>query len=163
MNVTIEPALSMGSFLGSHAMNMDAKGRLAIPAKVREELSHAGGSRVVLTANAADDDGERCILLYPESQWGAVKSQIDALPNMSRAVRRLQRLMLGHAVAAEIDAAGRILIPPTLRRHAYLEKKLMLIGQGKKLELWSEERWNDWLDGCNDGDDVPPEMQALSL
>ncbi|OEY66689.1 division/cell wall cluster transcriptional repressor MraZ [Marinobacter sp. X15-166B] len=153
----------MGNFLGSHAINMDAKGRLAIPAKVREEFSHAGGSRVVLTANAADDESERCILLYPEAQWAEVRAQIDGLPNMSRAVRRLQRLMLGHAVAADFDAAGRILIPPTLRRHAHLEKKLMLIGQGKKLELWSEERWNDWLDGSGDGDDIPPEMQALSL
>lgn len=151
----------MSNFLGSHAINMDAKGRLAIPVKVREELSHTGGSRVVLTANA--DDGERCILVYPEPQWDVIKPQIDALPTMSRAVRRLQRLMLGHAVVTEIDSAGRILVPPTLRRHAHLEKKLMLIGQGKKLELWSEERWNDWLDEGDGDDDVPPEMQALSL
>ncbi len=151
----------MSNFLGSHAINMDAKGRLAIPAKVREELSHASGSRIVLTASA--NDGERCILMYPEPQWDVIKAEIDALPTMSRAVRRLQRLMLGHAVVTELDSAGRILVPPTLRHHAHLEKKLMLIGQGKKLELWSEERWFSWLDEEDGDNDAPPEMQALSL
>ncbi|WP_166251962.1 division/cell wall cluster transcriptional repressor MraZ [Marinobacter salicampi] len=150
----------MSNFLGSHAINMDAKGRLAIPARVREDLAQVCGGRIVLTANA---DEERCLLMYPEPQWEAVRAQIEGLPNMHKKARRLQRLVLGHATPLELDSAGRILVPPTLRSYALLEKKLMLIGQGKKLELWSEERWFSWLDEPADDDELPPEMEALSL
>ena len=150
----------MGNFLGSHAINMDAKGRVAIPAKVREELSQICSGRIVLTANA---DEERCLLLYPEPEWETLRPKIEALPNMNRAARRLQRLLLGNAAPMELDSAGRILIPPPLRSYAHLEKKLMLIGQGKKLELWSEERWYAWLDESSGDDEMPPEMEASSL
>ena len=152
----------MSNFLGSHAINMDAKGRLAIPTKLREELAQLCGGRIVLTASANTDE-ERCVLLYPEPEWEILHPKIEALPNIKKPVRRLQRLMLGNAAPMELDSAGRILVPPTLRSYAYLEKKLMLIGQGNKWELWSEERWMAWLDESSDDDDVPPEMEALSL
>ena len=152
----------MSNFLGSHAINMDAKGRLAIPTKLREELAQLCGGRIVLTASANTDE-ERCVLLYPEPEWEILRPKIEALPNIKKPVRRLQRLMLGNAARMELDSAGRILVPPTLRSYAYLEKKLMLIGQGNKWELWSEERWMAWLDESSDDDDVPPEMEALSL
>ncbi|MDX1755756.1 MAG: division/cell wall cluster transcriptional repressor MraZ [Marinobacter sp.] len=150
----------MSNFLGSHAINMDAKGRMAIPAKLREELAQLCGSRIVLTASA---DEERCLLIYPEPQWKQVEEQLNGLPTMKKAVRRLQRIMLGYATPLELDSAGRVLVPPTLRNFAGLEKKLMLVGQGKKLELWSEERWFAWLDESDDDEEMPPEMEALSL
>lgn len=150
----------MSNFLGSHAINMDAKGRLAIPTRVREEMDRVCGGRIVLTANA---DEERCLLVYPEPQWEEIRPQIEALPNMNRKAKRLQRKMLGHATPLELDGAGRILVPGTLRSYAGLEKKLMLVGQGKKLELWSEERWFDWLNDEDDGDEMPAEMESLSL
>ncbi|SFR73259.1 MraZ protein [Marinobacter daqiaonensis] len=150
----------MSNFLGSHAINMDAKGRLAIPARVREELQEECGGRIVLTANA---DEERCLLMYPEPTFEVLRTEIARLPNMNKKARRLQRLILGHATPLELDSAGRILVPPTLRSYARLEKKLMLIGQGKKLELWSEERWFAWLDESDDDDEMPAEMEALSL
>lgn len=152
----------MSNFHGSHAINMDAKGRLAIPAKVREDLAQYCGGRIVVTANA-DADEERCLLVYPEPEWEEKRPKIEALPNRYKSVRRLQRLVLGNAAPMELDSAGRILIPPTLRSYAYLEKKLMLIGQGNKFELWSEERWLAWLDDSSDCDDMPPEMEAFSL
>ena len=62
-----------------------------------------------------------------------------------------------------MDANGRVLVPPTLREYAALEKKLMLVGQGKKLELWSEDRWSAWLDDVEGDDVMPEEMQSLSL
>lgn len=153
----------MSNFLGSHSINMDAKGRLAIPARVREELSHACDGRIVLTANAPDTEEERCLLIYPDSQWEALRPKIEALPNMHRRARRLQRLMLGYATPLELDSAGRVLVPPTLRDYARFEKKLMVVGQGKKLELWNEDRWFAWLDGAAADDVMPPEMEALSL
>ena len=150
----------MSNFLGSHAINMDAKGRLAIPTKVREELAQLCGGRIVLTANA---DEEKCLLLYPEPEWEVLRLKIEALPNMNKAAKRLQRLILGNAALMELDASGRILVPQTLRNHANLEKRLMLVGLGKKYELWSEESWNAYLDASAADEEMPPEMEALSL
>lgn len=127
----------MSNFYGCHNINMDAKGRIAIPARMREELDAASEGRIVLTANA---DEERCIAIYPEPQWEEVRQQVEDLPNMHPVAKRLQRKVLGHATPLELDSAGRILVPPTLRDYARLDKKLMLVGQGKKLELWNEEQ-----------------------
>jgi MraZ protein len=106
----------MSNFFGSHAINMDAKGRFAIPAKVREELIQVCGGRFVLTVADAD----RCLRLYPQAVWDELRPSIEALSNMSRAVLRLQRLVLGNAAQMELDSAGRVLIPPTLRQYARL-------------------------------------------
>jgi MraZ protein len=145
-------------FLGSHNINMDAKGRMAIPARIRETLASACGGRLVMTANHED----RCLVVYPEPRWQEVLPQIEALPNMNKAVKRLQRLMIGYASPMEMDGNGRVLVPPTLREYAGLEKKLILVGQGKSLELWSEERWFASLEESA-GDEMPIEMQSLSL
>ena len=148
----------MTNFLGSHAINMDAKGRLAIPARVREDLEALCDGRIVLTAHTE----ERCLLVYPEPQWEEILPKIEALPSFNKAVRRTQRLLIGHATPLELDGAGRILVPQTLRDYAGLEKKLYLIGQGRKLELWSEDRWLAWLEE-EDDEDIPEEMKSLSL
>lgn len=149
----------MANFLGSHALNMDAKGRLAIPARVREGLDAVCGGRIVLTAHTE----ERCLLVYPEPQWQEILPKIEALPNFNKMARRAQRLLIGFATPLELDGAGRILVPPTLREYAGLEKKLLLIGQGRRLELWSEERWMRWLDEAENDGEMPPEMENLSL
>ena len=146
-------------FLGSHAINMDAKGRMAIPTKIRESLSTYCAGRIVVTAHTE----ERCLLVYPESQWQEILPKIESLPSFNKVARRAQRLLIGYATPLEMDASGRILVPPTLREYAGLEKKLMLVGQGKKFELWSESRWFDWLDDADGDDDIPDEMQSLSL
>lgn len=146
-------------FLGSHAINMDAKGRMAIPTKIRESLSSFCGGRVVVTAHTE----ERCLLIYPENQWQEILPKLEALPSFNKKARRIQRLMIGYATQLEMDANGRVLLPPPLREYAGLEKKTMLIGQGQKLELWSEERWLDWLDDSGDDDEIPEELHSLSL
>lgn len=146
-------------FLGSHAINMDAKGRMAIPTKIRESLSSFCGGRVVVTAHTE----ERCLLVYPENQWQEVLPKLESLPSLNKAARRIQRLMIGYATPLEMDANGRILLPSTLREYAGLEKKTMLVGQGKKFELWSEERWFDWLDESGADDELPEEFHGLSL
>ena len=90
--------------------------------------------------------------------------QIEALPNIHRKASRMQRLLLGYATSLEVDEDnGRVLLPPTLREYAGLEKKLMLVGQGKRLELWSEANWFDYLDAADGDDTVPDEVLALSL
>ncbi len=146
-------------FLGSHAITMDAKGRLAIPAKIRDALASLCGGRLVITAHTE----ERCLLVYPETQWDELLPQIEALPNINRRARMAQRLLLGYATPLEMDGNGRVLLPPPLRDYAGLEKKLLLVGQGKKLELWSESSWFDWLNTAGEDDDMPEEMLSLSL
>ncbi|MEJ2441996.1 MAG: division/cell wall cluster transcriptional repressor MraZ [Exilibacterium sp.] len=146
-------------FLGGHAINMDAKGRMAVPARIREELVSVCGGRLVLTAHTE----ERCLLVYPEPQWDEILPKIEALPSFNKVARRAQRLLIGYACPIQMDANGRVLVPPTLRDYAGLEKRLMLVGQGKKLELWSESHWSAWLDESDDEDVIPEEMQSLSL
>lgn len=146
-------------FLGGHAINMDAKGRMAIPARIREELVSFCEGRLVVTAHTE----ERCLLIYPEPQWQEILPKIEALPSFNKVARRAQRLLIGYACPIDMDTNGRILVPPTLRDYARLEKKLMLVGQGKKLELWSEDSWSAWLDDTSDDDAIPEEMLSLSL
>lgn len=146
-------------FLGSHAINMDAKGRFAVPTRVREALMSACEGRLVITAHYE----ERCLLVYPEPQWQELLPQVEKLPNLSKAASRLQRLLIGYACPMEMDGNGRLLLPPTLRDYAGMEKKLMLVGQGQKLELWSEERWNAWLEASEADGEMTDEMLALSL
>lgn len=148
-------------YLGSNAISMDVKGRLAIPTKVRDALMSDCGGRIVVTAHTE----ERCLLVYPEHQWQALLPQIESLPNINAKAAKMQRLLLGYATPLEIDDSnGRVLLPSTLREYAGLEKKLMLVGQGKKLELWSEEEWFKYLKSEEDADDeVPSEVLSLSL
>ena len=132
---------------------------MAIPAKVRDTLASICDGRLVVTAHTE----ERCLLVYPEPQWADLQPKIEALPNIHRKARRMQRLLLGYATPLELDGNGRVLLPQTLRDYANLEKKLMLIGQGKKLELWSESGWNQELDTGDDDESMPEEMLSLSL
>jgi MraZ protein len=138
---------------------MDVKGRMAIPTKVRDALNSCCEGRIVVTANTE----ERCLLVYPESQWLEILPKIESLPSFNKAARRAQRLLIGYATPLEMDANGRVLVPPTLREYAGLDKKVMLVGQGKKLELWSEERWEQWLDQEDSDAEMPVEMMNLSL
>lgn len=147
-------------YLGSNAISMDAKGRLAIPGKVRDALLSECEGRIVITAHTE----ERCLLIYPEQQWQQLLPKIESLPNINRKAAKMQRILIGYATPIEVDAGnGRILLPPTLREYAGLEKKLMLVGQSNKLELWSEEEWFKYLKAGDDDDELPPEVLALSL
>jgi MraZ protein len=146
-------------FQGSQSINMDSKGRMAIPSRYRDVLAAACQGRLVLTANPYD----RCLSIYPEPHWQTLKAQIESLPSATKSVRRIQRLVLGNAVELDVDGSGRILLPPTLRDYAGLDKKLMLVGLGKKAELWSETSWNGLLDEPNDDESLPVEIQSLAL
>jgi MraZ protein len=131
---------------------------MAIPTRIREELVESCGGRLVVTAHTED----RCLLVYPEPEWLALLPQIEALPSFNKASQRVKRILIGYATTLDIDSSGRVLVPPTLREYAKIDKKMMLVGQGKKLELWSEESWLALLDAPAD-DEIPSEMLSLSL
>lgn len=152
-------------FLGVNALNLDAKGRLAIPAKYRDDLADCCASRVVATINPL---GDKCLLLYPDSEWREIARKVSRLPNAKRQNQMLQRLLLGHATELEMDGQGRILLAPSLRDYASLDKRVALVGQGHKFEIWSEEVWLErrdaWLAEASDPDSVlSEEIEELSL
>ncbi len=145
-------------FQGSHSINLDAKGRMAVPAKYREELAPEGNGRIVMTAHTQD----RCVLVYPEAEWELILPKLEGLSSFNKATQRAQRLLIGYATTLELDGNGRVLVPPTLRDYAGLEKKLMLVGLGKKFELWSEAAWFNSIAECDD-EELPQELMTLSL
>ncbi len=124
-------------FRGVQHINMDAKGRLAMPARQREPLLNECNGQLVATI----DTQSRCLFIYPLYEWETIEKEIQELPALKPAVKRFQRLVLGYASDLELDGSGRVLLPVSLREYAGLEKKVVLVGQGKKLELWAEERW----------------------
>lgn len=142
---------------------MDAKGRMAIPARYRDELASMCEGHIVVTI----DTQERCLLIYPLPKWEEVEAQVAALPSLNPASRRFQRLLIGHARELELDGSGRILIPPELRKHAQMDKKVMLVGQRHRFELWSSELWEakceDMLADSADELAMSDEMLTLSL
>lgn len=123
-------------FIGGSTVNLDAKGRLAFPTRYRAELMEHCDGQVVLTV-----DENRCLILYPRPDWIELQRDLVRMPNQDRQVRTLQRMLLGHATELELDKNGRVLIPPRLREFAGLDKRVVLIGQGNKFELWNEEAW----------------------
>ncbi len=147
-------------FLGSHSITMDAKGRVAIPTRVRDLLSGHCNNHIVLTASTED----KCLILYPKPEWDEIAPKIESLPSRkSKFVRRTKLLMLGYANEMEVDANGRILIPPTLRDYAGLDKKLIIVGQGKKLEIWCEDKFKAWIEEDDDEETMPDELAELDF
>lgn len=137
-------------FRGSNSATLDGKGRMALPTRTRETLSGLSENKVVVTI----DMREPCLLLYPLSDWEVVQGRLESLSNINPQARLLQRLLIGHATDLQLDGAGRLLLPSMLRDFAQLEKKLVLVGQGNKIEIWSEQNWQqrmgEWVEeGAN--------------
>ncbi|OOF59905.1 division/cell wall cluster transcriptional repressor MraZ [Rodentibacter myodis] len=129
-------------FRGAAAVNLDAKGRVAIPTRYRAEIIEKNQGQMVCTV----DIRQPCLLLYPLDEWEKIEQKLLALSNFDPNQRRLQRVMLGYATECEMDAQGRILLSAPLRQHAKLEKGLMLVGQLNKFEIWSDTEWNAQID-----------------
>ena len=149
-------------FRGITAINIDPKGRLAMPTRYREVLQDDCEGQLIITI----DTEAQCLLIYPLPEWEVIERKIEALPSFNPAARRIQRLLMGHATEMQVDNSGRILIPPVLRDYAHIDKHVMLVGQGKKFELWSEALWEQqraqWLADTNTLD-LPDELRSLSL
>jgi MraZ protein len=126
-------------FQGATELSLDAKGRLAVPTRHREALL-SGGRTLVFTAHP---DG--CLLLYPRLAWEPIGAKVQALSSFNEQARWWQRLLVGFAEEVELDAQGRILVSPALRKFADLKKEVMLVGQGSHFELWSAAAWEERL------------------
>jgi MraZ protein len=151
-------------FRGINFVNLDAKGRIAMPTRYRALLVAETKEQLVVTI----DTEEKCLLLYLFSSWQEIEKKIESLPSFNQVTRRIQRLLIGHATELEMDSNGRILLPQLLREYARLDREIMLVGQGKKFEIWDKKIWTEnrdnWLaKGLNEISTLPPELQILSL
>ena len=147
-------------FQGATALNLDVKGRLAIPARHRETLVAASGGRVVLTAHP-----HRCLLLYPEPAWAPIRDKVLAASSLNTRSAAIKRLLVGNARDETLDSAGRLLVSPELRQFAQFEKQVWLVGQGTHFEIWSDAGWQQQQElflGMVE-QDLPPELEELSL
>ena len=150
-------------FCGISNLNLDAKGRLAIPARYRESISANASGQVVVTVDHTD----RCLLIYPMNEWSKVEQTLMNMPNMNRRVRNMQRLILGHASEHELDSQGRMLLPAPLREFAGLDKKTVLVGQLNKFELWDADTWfearDQWIAEAQEEDENDDIFNQVSM
>ena len=152
----------MLKFRGVSNLSLDAKGRIVLPARYRERLVEICNSQLVITI----DTDQPCLLIYPLTEWELIEEKIEALPSFNPTTRRIQRLLIGHATDVDVDGNGRTLLSNPLREYAQLGKKVVLIGQGKKFELWDEALWaqrmGEWLGDKNDAE-MPEALAELTL
>ena len=147
-------------FQGATALNLDAKGRMTVPTRHRQALADPAAGHLVLTAHP-----HRFLLLYPAPAWEPIRAKILAAPSLEAQSAKLRRLLVGFATDAEMDAAGRLLVPPELRQYAQLEKEVWLVGQGSHFEIWGDAGWKRQQDEIFAlGDQLlPPGLETLTL
>lgn len=151
-------------FRGVANLNLDAKSRAAMPARFRQRLLENCGGQLIVTI-----DPQRCLLVYPLPEWERIERELMSLPKLHPQTQLLHRLLIGHATDVELDAQGRFLIPPPLREFAELGRRIVLIGQVNKFEIWDEDRWNNscaqWLemaDSRAEASELPESLATLS-
>ena len=141
-----------------HNINLDSKGRLGIPITYRDHIMGLLKGSMVITI----DTEEKCLLLYPSGIWSKIQGKINDLPSFNKNARRIQRLLIGHAEDIDVDSSGRILISRPLREYASLTKKIILIGQGDKFEIWDQNSWNENVDKWREEVTSNDDAEALS-
>lgn len=139
-------------FMGEYNHTIDAKGRLIVPAKFREQL---GEAFVITNGN----DG--CLNIYTREDWETFLEKLQLLPNNGDS-RKLKRKLVAQANDVELDKQGRILVPPALREHAGLCKDVVLAGVIDKIEVWDKDRWEEQAD-VSDIDDIAERLADIGL
>ncbi|MGI9213027.1 MAG: division/cell wall cluster transcriptional repressor MraZ [Methylococcaceae bacterium] len=150
-------------FRGVSLVSLDEKGRLAVPTRYRGELQDTCSGQVVLTVGL-----DKCLLLYPLPEFEEIERKLVKLPSLNKHAKRLQRLLIGHATECELDGQGRFLITEPLRQYSGLDRRVALVGQGNKFEIWDETLWNSsrdvWVEEeRTDQEDLGTELEGLSL
>ncbi len=139
---------------GEFQNNLDAKGRLIVPTKLKEEL----GEQFVITKGV-----EQCLLVYPMEAWKVMEETRAGLDFFNPAARKFERYFFGSAEPCEIDKQGRVLIPLSLRKFAGLEKEVYTIGTGTKLEIWNKETYEAYMDANYNPEDLSQEFSSLGV
>ncbi len=140
-------------FMSEYNHTIDAKGRLIIPAKFRESL----GEEFVVSKGM---DG--CLFVYANEDWNAFEQKLTSLPLINKEARQFARFFLAGAAQVELDKQGRILLPATLRAFAGLDKDVVLVGVGSRVEIWSKDKW-ETMSADEDMDSIAAAMEGLGL
>lgn len=141
-------------FFGEYNHTIDTKGRLIVPAKLREQL----GDEFVVTKGM---DGH-CLSVYPMEEWKILEGKLRALPLNDPDGRLLTRYLMAGAVFCELDKQGRILLPSVLREFAQLEKEVVLAGSMDHVEIWNKQKWLD-VNTIDDISDVLTRLQQKGI
>ena len=146
-------------FQGASALNLDVKGRMAVPMKHREPLSLPSQGKLTLTAHR-----EGCLLMYPLAHWEPIRDKVMKFPALDPAAAVWKRLLIGFAEEHVLDGNGRVLISPELRKFAGIERLVMFIGQGTYFEIWNASAWDAQLKALTSGAaGLPPGTENFSL
>ena len=141
--------------MGEYNHTIDTKGRLIVPAKFRENL----GDQFVVTKGL-----DNCLFVYPNDEWQKFEEKLQTLPLINKEARRFTRFFLAGAATVDVDKQGRILLPQILREFAGLEKDVVLVGVGSRIEIWSKERWVESISAYDgDMDEVAANMESLGF
>ncbi|EFH29228.1 protein MraZ [Lactobacillus jensenii JV-V16] len=142
-------------FMGEYHHNLDAKGRLIIPAKFRNQM----GDKIIFTRGM-----EGCIFGYSEEEWQKIEAKLAKLPLTKRNVRKFTRLFYSGAMESEFDKQGRVNLTATLKEHAELEKECVIVGVSNRIEIWSQKRWDDFTDDADENyDDIAEDLDDIEL
>lgn len=123
--------------LGKTNITLDTKGRIAIPARYREQLLDACDGKLVVALNPFDG----CLNVYPHGEWVKCMRKMEQVPDQSHDFREVQRIIYSNSHEVDMDGSGRVLVPQESRERIHLEKNAVLVGHNEKFELWSEEDW----------------------
>ena len=149
-------------FRGAAKVTLDDKGRMVLPTRFRDSIINEARGKLLVTLGL-----EKCLLIYPQPAWEQVERTLMDLPSLIPQSQLLQRLILGYATELELDSLFRFLLPSELRSVAKLERQVMLVGQGNRIELWDEGRWNEQLGRWSGGElaltNLPPELRNVKL
>ncbi len=151
-------------FRGQSTISVDAKGRLAVPTRIRDLLSTLASQELIITLNPWD----LALWVYPIAEWLIIEAKLAGLSDFDRQSRRTKQIMRGYATECPCDGHGRVLLPPQLREIAGIDKQVVLLGQGNKLEIWAATTWHDerdkWLRAVAEGaDSSSASLESLSL
>ena len=146
-------------FQGASELNLDVKGRMAVPMKHRDPLSLPSQGKLILTAHR-----EGCLLMYPLAHWEPIRDKVMKFPALDPAAAVWKRLLIGFAEEHVLDGNGRVLISPELRKFAGIERLVMFIGQGTYFEIWNASAWDAQLKALTSGAaGLPPGTENFSL
>jgi len=142
-------------FFGEYNHTIDTKGRVSVPAKFREQL----GDSFILTKGL-----DNCLFIYPQNEWKILEEKLKQLPLTNKDARAFVRFFFSGATECELDNQGRIRIPNNLREYAHLEKEAVMIGVATRIEVWSQNQWEDYNNDANlSYDEIASKMAELGI
>jgi MraZ protein len=145
-------------FRGRYEHAIDSKGRISIPSKFREILNKKYDDRLVIT------NFDHCLVAFPFEEWSTLEQKVNSLSLVKKEAKTFLRFFYSSAIDCTVDKQGRLLIPQTLRDYANLQKDVVLVGEGKKIEIWAKERWQEVVQKAQeDFEQISDTLAALGL